>query len=232
MKKVAISVGGSILSKKGVFDVEFAKGLATVLSKKKDIRFIITTGGGRLTRDVIAAISPVAENKYALDNIAITTTRLHAMMLRAILNANESLSGEVYDGVPLSPEEASRANEIKRIVVHGGFLAGITTDSCAALSAEAIGATLLVNVSETGHIYDKDPSKNKDAKPLSRASYDQLIGLAEKSDARNPGSNFVFDLLATKLIKRSRIKTVFVGKDLKALDGAISGGEFDGTIIE
>ncbi len=231
MKKVAISIGGSILSSKSVFDVEFAKDLAQVLGKHKDTQFTIATGGGRLTREAVAAIGPVAGNKYALDNIAIATTRLHAMMLRAVLDADKALAGEVHDGVPESPEEVSAALVSRRIVVHGGFLAGITTDSCATLSAEATGSKLLVNVSETGFIYDKDPKKNKDAKPLRTMGYDQLVELAGRSDGRNPGSNFLFDVLACKLIKRSGIKAAFVGRDLKGLDNALKGIGFEGTLV-
>ena len=231
MKKVAISIGGSILSSKSVFDVGFAKDLARVLAKHKDMQFVISTGGGRLVRDAVAAIGTVDGNKYSLDEIAIEITRLHAMMLKSVLGA-EGLSGDVYTRVPATPDDARQACMHSRIVIHGGFIPGITTDSCATLSAEAIGARLLINVSETSHIYDKDPRKNKDAKPLARMGYDQLIELAGRSDARNPGSNFVFDLLATKLIKRSGIKTVFIGKDIKNLDSVLSGNKFEGTTIE
>ncbi|MCL5427797.1 MAG: hypothetical protein M1321_01300, partial [Candidatus Marsarchaeota archaeon] len=176
-----------------------AKGLAQVLSRHSDTRFVIATGGGRLAREAVSAMSAVYDNKYDLDKIAIMPTRLHAMMLMSVISSVKGTEGDVHQAVPVSPDEARSALELKRIVVHGGFIPGMTTDSCAALSAEAMGAKLLVNVSKTNHIYDKDPKGNKDAKPLHRMTYDQLIRLAGESDGRDPGSNFVFDLVAAKL---------------------------------
>ncbi|VVB54838.1 Uncharacterised protein [uncultured archaeon] len=41
------------------------------------------------------------------------------------------------------------------------------------------------------------------------------------------------DLLAAKIIQRSKIKTVFLnGRDLRNMEAAVSGKPFKGTVVE
>ncbi len=66
-----------------------------------------------------------------------------------------------------------------------------------------------------------------------KMSYDELIALAASSDKRKAGTNFVFDLLACKLISRSNIETHFVsGKSLKDVEAAIEGKKHSGTVVK
>jgi len=114
----------------------------------------------------------------------------------------------------------------------GGTIPGITTDTDSVLLAEAIKAKRLVNVSNVSGIYDSDPKTNKNAKKFERLTYDQLISLAMESDKRTAGTNFVFDLLACKLIARSSIEGHFVSwKDMDDVKAAIDGKKHGGTVV-
>ncbi|MBI4975444.1 UMP kinase, partial [Candidatus Peregrinibacteria bacterium] len=64
------------------------------------------------------------------------------------------------------------------IVVIGGTIPGITTDTDSVLLAEALKAQRLVNISNTDAIYDSNPKTNPNAKKFSSLGYEQLIDLA------------------------------------------------------
>jgi uridylate kinase len=90
----------------------------------------------------------------------------------------------------------------------------------------------MLNISNTSGIYDSNPKDNPNAKKFDKMTYDQLIELAVKSDHRTAGTNFVFDLLACKLIARSKIETHFVsGKNLEDVENAINGKQHGGTVV-
>ena len=83
-----------------------------------------------------------------------------------------------------------------------------------------------------GRCFDSDPRKNPGATRIKKMSYEGLISLASQSDKRMAGTNFVFDMLACKLIARSKIETHFVSyKNLSDIESAIEGKKHDGTIV-
>jgi uridylate kinase len=81
-------------------------------------------------------------------------------------------------------------------------------------------------------VYDSDPRKNPGAKKFQKMTYEELIALATSSDKRMAGTNFVFDMLACKLIARSKIETHFVSnKDMNQIESAIEGRKHGGTVV-
>jgi uridylate kinase len=52
------------------------------------------------------------------------------------------------------------------------------------------------------------------------------------SDKRMAGTNFVFDMLACKLIARSKIETHFVSfRKMDDLESAVEGKKHSGTVV-
>ncbi|MEM3625311.1 MAG: hypothetical protein QXF35_01995, partial [Candidatus Bilamarchaeaceae archaeon] len=89
----------------------------------------------------------------------------------------------------------------------------------------------IINVSNVSGIYDSDPKKNPNAKKYEKMTYDELITLANNSDKRMAGTNFVFDMLACKLLLRSKIEAHFVGKDIKEIEKALNNKKHNGTVV-
>ena len=85
---------------------------------------------------------------------------------------------------------------------------GITTDSVAELACEALGSKLLINISKTSYLYDLNPSYTG-AHKIVTASFEQLLGRAFSDDKREPGTNFMFDVFASILARRSGIEIKF-----------------------
>ncbi|NYZ77168.1 UMP kinase [Candidatus Micrarchaeota archaeon] len=223
--RVVLSIGGSSINPEGKPDIEFLRKMAKMLKESKH-EFGIVTGGGSIARAYANAARELGAGEYDADSIAIVSTKQNAHIVIA------ALGGAAHPNVPATFEQARTAFDGHKAVVMGGTIPGITTDSDSALLAEAIGAKRLVNISNVEGIFDSDPRKNPNAKKFATLSYDQLIALAAESDKRTAGTHFVFDMLACKLIARSKIETHFVScRNMKDIAEAIEGKKHGGTVV-
>lgn len=222
---VVLSLGGSLVNTENGFDREYVERVKGILLAT-DYRFGIVVGGGLEARKKAEKVRKKGGSEFEADEKAIKVTRKNAKMIAEVFGevANRKIP-KYFDQVKLK--------EGQKVVVMGGTVPGITTDTDAVLLAEKLGAKKVINISNVDAIYDSNPKDNPNAKRYSEMTYDGLIGLAVKSDQRKAGTNFVFDLLACKLIARSRIETHFVsGKNLDDLKKAINGEEHSGTVVK
>ncbi len=222
---IVLSIGGGIVNP-GTPDTEFVAKFADMIRKAK-CNVGIVVGGGTAARAYAQAARKLGANEFEADEIAIMSTRQNAALLIA------ALEGDAYPNVIYDFDTARDAALGSRIVVMGGTIPGITTDTDAALLAEALHAARLVNMSNVDAIYDSNPKTNPNAKRYSKLSYADLISLAMRSDSRKAGENFIFDSVACKLIARSKIEAHFVnGKNLEEVKKAIEGKAHSGTVVK
>jgi len=225
---IVLSVGGSSIIPEGKPDIAFLKNLAQAIKKSKN-SFGILCGGGPIARLYANTARGFGVSEYEADSIAITSTRQNAQLVMAALSG---AGVDVHKRVLADFEDAKEPAREMKAVVMGGTIPGITTDTDAVLLAEAIGAKRLVNISNVEAIYDSDPKKNPSAKKFAKMTYDELIKLAIESDKRMAGTHFVFDMLACKLIARSKIEAHFVaGKKMDDVENAIEGRKHGGTVV-
>jgi len=225
---VVLSIGGSSINPAGTPDLEFLRAMAQLIKKSKNC-FGILAGGGSIARTYAKAARELGSGEYEADSIAITSTKQNAQLVVAAL---ATAGIDVHRTVAPGFEEAKEAAAIRKVVVMGGTIPGITTDTDAVLLAEAIGAKRVVNISNVDAIYDSDPKTNPAAQKFVRMNYEELVQLAGASDKRLAGTNFVFDMLACRLIARSKIETHFVGgKNRSDVENAIEGKKHNGTVV-
>ncbi len=223
---VVLSLGGSLINTEQGIDHQFLREVKKILLKSTH-NFGIVTGGGRTAREYANRVRKAGGNEFEADEAAIKATKENAKY------AIEEFEDAAYSRVIENFDDAKKAATASKIIVMGGTIPGITTDSDAALLAEALHAKRLVNISNVNGIYDSNPSKNPNAKKYDKLSYDELVKLASTSDSRKAGENFVFDILACKLISRSKMETHFIsGKNLEDLKNAIEGKEHGGTVVK
>jgi uridylate kinase len=80
-------------------------------------------------------------------------------------------------------------------------------------------------------VYNKDPKKHKNAKPLKKINWNEILDITGKKFT--PGMNVPFDPIASQLAQKIGIKVIVCdGRDLKNLDNIIEGKEFVGTTIK
>ncbi|MDD2655742.1 MAG: UMP kinase [Candidatus ainarchaeum sp.] len=222
---VVISLGGSLINGMGSIDRKFLKQFRDIVLKGGE-ELGIVTGGGKVARDYASAAREFCGNNFVADEVAVAGTRLNAALVVSLLR------GTAYPRVFRDFEKAAGALGGHRIVVMGGTVPGITTDTDSVLLAEAVGAKRVVNLSNVAGVYDSDPKTNPSAKKFDRMTHAQLVEMAQKYDQRMPGTNFVFDVVACKLAARSGLELHFVGgKNIKDLGNAIKGKRHAGTIV-
>ncbi|MBI5224467.1 UMP kinase [Candidatus Micrarchaeota archaeon] len=228
MQILVISLGGSLLyTNSGEFDELHANRLASLFSKiSKGSKLAIVAGGGRLAREYANASRKKQNNEFFADREAIKATRENAKKIISLLPKT------AYSKVVQSFDEAKSAISKSAIVFSGGMLEGMTTDAVSVLMAEMLSAKTVINLGDTDGIYSADPKKDPSAKKFSVMPHSQLVELASKNDQRRAGTNFVFDLIASKLSARSNIELRFVnGKNLLEVENALLGKKFNGTIV-
>jgi uridylate kinase len=222
---VVISLGGSMVNGDGTPDVEFLKKLKSFLKGKEKVGIVV--GGGRVARQYAKAASIFTKNQFWLDTLAIKATRLNAELVARAFG--EEACPKVFEDF----ENAAEASRNYRIVVMGGTIPGITTDTDSVLFAEALGASRLINLSAVDGVYDSNPKTNPKAKKFQKLTHEELLSLANKSDKRTAGTNFVFDIVACKLAARGELELHFVGgKNVGDLPNALSGKPHKGTIVK
>ena len=221
--KIVISLGGSLLTKE--LTPENFKNYADVLKrlKKKGYKLIVVCGGGKVCREYRDIAKKFKPSNELLDWIGIEATHLNALTLIAALGK---------DAYPISlrtPEEVKK-NFNDKIFVCGGNLPGCSTDYDAALFAQAIKADLLINATDIDGVYSSDPKKDPNAKKFDKLSYDEFEKIMLKNP-QTPGEYRFFDLKATRLIKKTKIKTIFVdGRDPEEIIRAVEG-KHHGSVV-
>ena len=162
-----------------------------------------------------------------LDTIGVQFTRLNAFAVREL--AAQSL--DVYPTVVKTVKQVKSAIKKHKVVFMGGLdTTGITTDTVTALACESINSKTLINLSSEAYVYDRPP-KEPGAKRLKSLSYDQLISLANKFGRQRPGVNFIFDITASKIVKRAKIEVRFASFSPKSFANAL-GGAGAGTTVK
>jgi uridylate kinase len=224
---IVVSVGGSMIAQEKINALLIAK-LANSINnlRKEGFEFILVAGGGKIARDYIATAKTLGvQNNFVLDEIAITVTRLNALLL---IQAFDEAFPEVLTDV----KQIHYILDSKRIPVFGGLIPGFTTDTVAASIAEYTGG-IFVNLSNQDGIYNVDPAHSKRARLIPRMSHEKLMKLLSHGDSRSPGENMILDAFTCMILNRSKITTFVLNmQDLENFENAVRGLEFNGTIIE
>jgi len=224
MKTIVISLGGSVL----VPDIgeNNIKKYRDLLSSLKDTcRIFIVVGGGGEARRYIGAARDLNIDEGTADEIGILITRLNARLLM------HALSKDCYPDIPESYNDALIAGESGKIVVMGGVTPAQTTDAVAAVLAERAGADLLINATAVDGIYTADPRKDTTAEKIPFLTPDELIEIVQ-TGRMDAGSNNVIDLVAAKVIQRSKIPMVVLdGREPENVLDLIQNGANKGSLV-
>ncbi|MFH1785496.1 MAG: UMP kinase [Candidatus Micrarchaeota archaeon] len=222
---IVLSLGGSLVNTEKGTDRDYVLRIKEIISRNEN-KFGIVVGGGFGARKVARKMRDKGKSEFECDEAAIKITWKNAQTVADIFE-------DMAYPKTIKDFKKARKEADAKVIVMGGTIPGVTTDTDSVLLAEALRSRRLINISNTAGIYDSNPKENLDAKKFDKMTYDELIDLAVKSDRRTAGTNFVFDLLACKLIARSKIETHFVsGKNLDDVEKAINGEVHSGTVVK
>ncbi len=214
-KRIVIKLSGRIF---GINDnTKLLKDYATFLVKTSKIcQPIIIAGGGKIARHYISHARSSGADESTLDELGIEVSRLNARLLIY------ALKGKAYPHPPTTLTEVRHAVDSGLIVVAGGLHPGQSTNGTAALIAEKVHATEFLNATDVDGIYDSDPNKNSKAKKFRQIELRNLRKMLVHEDSL-AGSYDLMDIVALKVIERSKIRTRVIKADIAIIEKAIKG---------
>ncbi|HXV67091.1 MAG TPA: UMP kinase [Nitrosopumilaceae archaeon] len=213
-KRIVIKLSGKVFE---MNNTKLLKDYARFLVKiSKVCQPVIIAGGGNIARHYISHARSSGADESTLDELGIEVSRLNAKLLIY------ALQNRAYPHPPTTLQEVRHAVDSGQIVIAGGLHPGQSTNGTAALIAEKIKASEFLNATDVDGIYDSDPNKNKKAKKFKRIELKKLRSLLVREDSIAGGYDLM-DIVALKVIERSKIKTRVIKADIKNLEKATKG---------
>lgn len=223
-KTVVVALGGSIIYPEGInsrFIREFKKFITGFT--KRGTRFVLIMGGGKIARTYQVAAHEVGQiSDEDKDWLGIHATRLNAHLIRTVFRKIAH------------PVVMDRRHKIKKldhaVTVGGGWHPGWSTDYVATVLAHDFDAREVIIAGKPDYVYDRDPHKYKNAKPLPQLSWKEYRKLIPSR--WTPGSHAPVDPVAARFGAKEKVKAIIInGKDLKNFGALLKGKDFKGTII-
>jgi len=223
MKKIVLSLGGSLIVPDEINSAFLKKFRELILSKIDEYQFVIVCGGGKTARryqDGGAAVTDMTSEQ--LDWLGIYSSHLNAHLVQSVFaeNARNEIVVDYDQQIELNTP----------ITIGAGWKPGHSTDFDAVQIAINIGAERVVNLSNIEYVYDKDPKEHADAvilKDLTWADFRKIVG-----DVWTPGLNMPFDPIASKLAEEHKLEVIIAnGGNIENIGAIINGSEFIGSVI-
>ena len=221
--RVVIKLSGSIFKQNTEAQTihKYAKMILTLTYK---VQPVVITGGGSVARYFINIARNLGSNESNLDIMGIEVSRLNARLLIA------ALGKQAYSRVPKNLEEVAMATDSGKIVVAGGLHPGQSTNATSALIAETVEASRFVNATDVNGIYDSDPNTNTAAKLLKQITVRECMEIL-RTESSMAGTYDLMDIVALKVIERSKIPTRVIRSDVKNIKMAVGNTRSIGTEI-
>lgn len=213
-ERVVIKLSGRVFGDDAAGEIKkYARLLVDVSGQ---VQPVVVAGGGKVARHYINIARGFGSDEASLDIMGIEVSRLNARLLIA------ALGDHAYPGVPADLEQVGKAATGGKILVTGGLHPGQSTNATAALIAEKVKAKMFLNATDVDGIYDSDPNRNKAAKMFKEITVKKCLELlgSENSAA---GAYDLMDIVALKVIERSKIRTAVIKSDPAIIKGAIAG---------
>ena len=221
-KKIVIKLSGKVF---GMDNAKVIQNYADFLIKiSKICQPVVIAGGGVIARHYISHARNFNADESTLDELGIEISRLNAKLLIY------ALKNKAYSHPPTTLQQVKHAVDDGLIVVAGGLHPGQSTNGTAALIAEKIQAEQFLNATDVDGVYDMDPNKFKNAKKFKSIELKNLKNILVHEDSVAGGYDLM-DIVALKIIERSKIKTRILKADPKIIEKAIKGVKVGTEIV-
>ena len=226
-KTIVISLGGSLIFPEEI-DVQFLEQFKQIVSNyvAEGNQIILVSGGGKICRkyNQAAKILNPQVSAEELDWMGIKATKVNAELVRLMFG------NQAYFKVLDKPNEKLKSGHAYSIIVAGGWQPGASSDNMAVNLAKNFGAPKVINLTNIDYVYDQDPRKFPDAKPLKKINWPDFRCLV--GNVWDPGLNAPFDPIASQLAEKLQLEVIILnGKNLTNLNNYLNNQEFIGTII-
>ena len=231
-KRVLLKVSGEGFCKPGGSGLDSAE-VVTIGRQVQEVaetgcELAIVVGGGNFLRGV--TLSEKAHVKRATaDYMGMVATVINALALQDSLETlgvgtRVQSAIEMKDvAEPFIRRRAIRHLEKKRVVILAGGTGNpfFTTDTCAALRANELGAEVLLKATKVDGVYSEDPQKNPKARRFDRLTYDDVV----RQNLR------IMDTAAISLCRDNHIPIIVFNLKQESSIRRVVAGEPIGTFI-
>ena len=225
MKKFVIALGGSLLFQEKIDTAFLRKFYEFIIRQtKKNRKFIIIIGGGKITRDYQKSAQKICQvSDSDKDWIGIHATRLNAHLVRAVFKKQAN---------PVIFEQRFKIKKFGKydIIIGAGWKPGWSTDFVAAQIAVDFNIGKVIILGKPDYVYDSDPRENTGAKPIKKITWQDYLKIIPKK--WSPGLHSPVDPVASKLAQKKDLKiSLAYGRDLKNLENILEDKKFKGTVL-
>jgi uridylate kinase len=231
-KRVLLKVSGEGFCKPGACGLD-PEEVRTIARQVKEVvengcELAIVVGGGNFIRGYQFAQTG-GVNRATADYMGMVATVINALALQDCMESlgvdtRVQCAIEMKDvAEPFIRRRAIRHLEKGRVVILAGGTGNpfFTTDTCAALRANELGAKVLLKATKVDGVYSDDPNKNAKAVRYTRLSYDDVIRQGLK----------ILDVAAITLCKDNHIPIVVFNLKREGNIRRVVAGEEIGTRI-
>ncbi len=183
MKRVLLKLSGEALAgeNKEIYDIAFVDKVASAIKEcvDKGYEIAVVVGAGNIWRGRAGGDM----DRIEADRMGMLATVINAICLKEAL-VRAGAPAVVMTSVPMSPfaepysSQAARcALDEGKIVVFGAGLGipFLSTDTTGAVRAAEIGADAILMAKSVDYIYDDDPRKNPNAKPIEHIKASEVL---------------------------------------------------------
>lgn len=189
-KRIVIKLSGEALGIGGsLFDFDMIGSVAGVIAgiAKRGVQVALVIGGGNIWRGRETQKASANMDRTLADHMGMLGTVINSLAMQDALH-QKGQKAHVLSAIPISGmvepyyyREAIRYLEENHVVL---FACGTgdpfhSTDTAAAQRAAEIHADALLMAKNVDGIYDDDPKTNKNAKLLSKTTYQELLRLQQ-----------------------------------------------------
>jgi uridylate kinase len=231
-KRVLLKVSGEGFCKAGGFGLD-PEEVRTIACQAKEVvesgcQLAIVVGGGNYLRGLQFAKAANVKRATA-DYMGMVATVINALALQDCLeslgvNTRVQCAVEMRDvAEPFIRRRAIRHLEKGRIVILAGGTGNpfFTTDTCAALRANELGAEVLLKATKVDGVYSSDPEKEPAATWYPQLTYDEVLGKRLE----------ILDVAAITLCKDNHIPIIVFNLKREGNIRRVIAGEKIGTRI-
>ncbi|MCX5653495.1 MAG: UMP kinase [Planctomycetota bacterium] len=231
-KRVLLKVSGEGFCKPGAFGLD-PEEVRTIARQVKEVvetscELAIVVGGGNFIRGYQFAQTG-GVNRAAADYMGMVATVINALALQDCMESlgvdtRVQCAIEMKDvAEPFIRRRAIRHLEKGRVVILAGGTGNpfFTTDTCAALRANELGAKVLLKATKVDGVYSDDPVKNPKALRYTHLKYDDVIQQGLK----------ILDVAAITLCKDNHIPIIVFNLKREGNIRRVVAGEEIGTRI-
>ena len=223
MNRVVIKLSGSVFSENAT-KTPLQKYATMLKSISKKLQLVVVAGGGHIARHYINLARSFGVDEATLDELGIEVSRLNAQLLVY------ALGKLAHPHIPKNLQEVVAAVGTGKIVVTGGLHPGQSTNATSAQIAEKIKARMFINATDVDGIYDADPKIHKDAKLLKMIKLHALRNMLVH-ESTMAGAYELMDIVALKVIERSKIPTRVIKADVNTIKRVVNGADVGTKII-